>query len=178
MIIFSLISIAVLTAVDQLIKLLIVTYLKPVGYKTLIDNLLELRYLENSGATFGMFQGNSLILAGISLIAIILILVISFKFKNHNFFTHFSTITIVAGGIGNLIDRVMFEYVIDYIHVMFFPYVFNFADSLVVLGAISLIIYVIFFEMKEQKKPPKELSMDEKLIKATPKEEEKTLENE
>lgn len=151
MIIFSLITIAVLTAVDQLIKMLVVTHLKPVGVKTLIPNLLELKYLENSGASFGLFQGNSLFFAVLTFFIMAVILFVFVRYKQHNFFTYFAGIAIVAGGFGNLIDRVMFEYVIDYIHVMFFPYVFNFADSLVVLGTISFVIYVIFYMNKQEK---------------------------
>lgn len=151
MIIFSLIAIAVLTAIDQLFKMLVVTHLKPVGVKTLIPNLLELKYLENSGASFGMFQGNSLFFAGVTVVITAVILIVFVKYKYHNFFSYFAGIAIVAGGFGNLIDRVFFGYVIDYIHVLFFPYVFNFADTLVVLGTISFVIYVVFYMSKIEK---------------------------
>ena len=60
-----------------------------------------------------------------------------------------SMILIIAGGIGNLIDRVLLGYVVDYIQVSFFPPVFNLADSFVVVGVILLLVYVIFCTGKD-----------------------------
>ncbi len=152
MFIFSLILIAVLTGIDQLIKLLVVTYVKPVEVIDLIPNLLQLRYLENTGAVFGSFEGAAMFFALLTPIACAVIIFFMYKFKNHNFFTRFASICVVAGGLGNFVDRVAFGYVIDYIYVMFFPYVFNFADMMVVGGVISFIIYIIFYMDRNDKK--------------------------
>ena len=54
------------------------------------------------------------------------------------------------GCIGNLIDRFIFGYVVDYIHVLFFPYVFNFADCCVVVGAILFAVWYLFFKDKKE----------------------------
>ena len=53
-------------------------------------------------------------------------------------------------GLGNLIDRFIFGYVVDYIHVLFFPYVFNFADCCVVVGAILFAVWYLFFKDKKE----------------------------
>lgn len=151
MLIFSFIAIAVLTAIDQLIKMLVVTHLKPIGQITVIPGLLELKYVENSGASFGMLPDMSWLFAIMTTIISAVIIFLLIKYKKHNFFTYFAAIAIVAGGIGNLIDRLIFHYVIDYIHVMFFDYIFNFADCCVVAGVISFLIYVIFFMDKKPK---------------------------
>ncbi len=143
--IFSLILMAALTAVDQLIKMLVVTHLRPIGDVEVIPGLLHLTYVENTGASFGMLPDLTWVFAAMSLIVSALIVVLFLKFKTHNFFSYFAAITIVAGGIGNLIDRVIFGYVVDYIHFKFdfFPYIFNFADIMVVAGVISFIIFYI-----------------------------------
>lgn len=149
--VISLIIIAALTAVDQLLKMLVVTQLKPIGKITIIPNFLEFNYIENTGASFGILQdfGWFFIIATIVISAVIIYLF--FKHEKHNFFSYYAAIAVVAGGLGNLIDRFVFSYVIDYIHVLFFPYIFNFADCLVVTGAISFIIYYIFYYEKDKK---------------------------
>mgnify|MGYP003275679189 CR=1 FL=1 len=152
MAIISLVLIAVLTAVDQLIKYLVVNNLKPVGSVMLIPNLLEFRYLENSGASFGMLQGFAWAFAAMTVVISAVIIYLLFKYKHHNFFTYSAAVLIVAGGIGNLIDRIFYGYVVDFIHVMFFDYIFNFADCMVVTGVILFLIHIIFFMDKPQKK--------------------------
>lgn len=149
--IFALICIA-LVAIDQVIKIWVLQSLKPIGSFSLIPNLLELSYVENRGASFGMFQNMSHIFAILTTIMMIIILVLYIKFKEHNFFSHYAAICIISGGIGNLIDRLMLEFVVDYIHVMFFPYIFNFADCLVVTGAISFFVFYIFYYGKKDNK--------------------------
>jgi signal peptidase II len=68
--------------------------------------------------------------------------------KKHPFMM-VSTSAVIAGGIANLIDRIRLGYVVDYLEVRFFNFaIFNFADICVVLGAICLVIYVIFLEPK------------------------------
>ena len=77
-----------------------------------------------------------------------------------------SSVMVMAGGIGNLIDRVRFGYVVDYLDVKLFNFaVFNFADVCVVLGAIFLLIFIFFMEPKIAAKysetPVKEEKSDE-----------------
>lgn len=149
--IISLILIAVLTAIDQLIKMLVVTYLKPIGSKTVITNLLQLKYLENTGASFGIGKNFGWLFIIITVLLSGVIIYLLLTHQNHNAFSYYSAIAITAGGIGNLIDRLFFGYVIDYIYVMFFPYIFNFADCLVVTGVIAYVIYFVFYFDKVEK---------------------------
>ena len=148
--ILILLLIAVLTAVDQFIKMTVITNLKPIGSVTCIPGLLEFRYLENNGAAFGFFAGLSwlLIILTIGLMAALLVLL--FRYKHHTWMSRTSCVLIIAGGIGNLIDRFIFGYVVDYIHVLFFPYVFNFADCCVVVGAILFAVWYLFFKDKKE----------------------------
>ncbi len=150
MIIISLILMGVLTAIDQLINMQVTVHLKPIEKIEVIPGLLQLRYIENTGVSFGLFEGNSMLFAASSLILSIIIIIVFVRHKDHNFFSYFAGICIVAGGLGNFLDRVFFGYVMDYIEVMFFPYIFNFADCMVVLGTISFVIYILFYYDKKK----------------------------
>lgn len=142
--------IAALTAVDQFLKLTVITNLKPVGTITCIPGLLEFTYLENTGAAFGFFSGLSWVIMICTVLLIIALIVFLFRYKHHTFLSYTCCALIVAGGVGNLIDRFAFGYVVDYIHVLFFPYVFNFADCCVVIGAILFAVWYIFFKDKKE----------------------------
>lgn len=118
--ILILLLIAVLTAVDQFIKMTVITNLKPIGSVTCIPGLLEFRYLENNGAAFGFFAGLSWLLIILTIGLMAALLVFLFRYKHHTWMSRTSCVLIIAGGIGNLIDRFIFGYVVDYIHVLFF----------------------------------------------------------
>ena len=163
MILLSLILIVVLTVADQLIKLAITSNFEPGEVLTVIPGLLEFRYIRNTGAAFGMLQDNSLFFAAVTVIMSIVIIIMMIKYKNHNFLSFAAGTMIVAGGLGNLIDRLFLHYVVDFIHVMFFDYIFNFADCLVVVGTAFFAVHVLFF--MDRKKPVKETEeMTEEVI--------------
>lgn len=155
--VISLLVMIALVAADQLIKLLVSNVLPGAGVVSVIPGLLDFRYVQNYGAAFGMMQGKTwffLIATGVVCAALIAGL---FLYKKHNWMSYTASILIVAGGVGNLIDRIFNEghFVTDYIHVSFFPPVFNFADILVTLGTISMVVYVIFFSSSGRKKSAK-----------------------
>ena len=80
---------------------------------------------------------------------LIALLIFVIKCKNKNMFFLVSTVMIMSGGIGNLIDRIRQGYVVDYLDVKLFNFaVFNFADICVVLGAMFALIFVFFVEPK------------------------------
>jgi len=144
MVILSLAFIILLIVIDQLTKYLCVQFLKPVGSVDIIEGLLRFVYSENRGAAFGILQNQRWFFIVITIIFCFIFLYLLYFYKNHNFWSKLSGILIVAGGIGNLIDRIKVGYVVDFISVSFFPPIFNFADCCVVIGAICLIIYVLF----------------------------------
>lgn len=154
----ALFLIAALAAIDQFIKLTVVTNLKPIGQITCIPGLLEFTYLENTGAAFGFFSGLSWVIMILTLLLSLAVIVFLFRYKHHTVLSYAACILVTAGGIGNLIDRFAFGYVVDYIHVMFFPYVFNFADCCVVVGAILFAVWYLFIKDKKerQKDEPEE----------------------
>ena len=65
-----------------------------------------------------------------------------------------AAILIIGGGIGNLIDRIFYGYVVDYLSISFFPPVCNFADYCITIGAVLMVIYLLFFSdfIKKDKK--------------------------
>ncbi len=142
--------VAMFIGLDQYIKMLVNEHLKPVGTHVVIDDFFELKYLENTGASFGSFQELTGILTIVSIIGCLIVLYILLSYKKHNFISYFSCVCVLAGGVGNIIDRISLGYVIDYLHFYFFPYVFNLADSLVVVGVFAYAIYVIFFTKSEK----------------------------
>ena len=145
MLILSLILIAVGVAADKAVKFLVVENLRPDGVLTAIPGLLDFVYVENTGAAFGIFGKYTWILSVVTAVLIVVVLFCLLFYRNHSFFSRTAGILIVAGGIGNLIDRIRLEYVIDYIRVSFFPPVFNLADCFVVVGVILFFIHILFF---------------------------------
>lgn len=134
-----------LAAIDQVIKFFVNANLKEVGSVSVIDNLLSFTYVENNGVAFGSFAGNRWIFVVLTTALIAAILIYMFKKKPQSKLFYASVALIVGGGIGNLIDRIFYGYVIDYISLSFFPPVCNFADYCITVGTVLLMIYVLFF---------------------------------
>lgn len=143
-----------LAVADQVIKYFISVNLKPVGSVTVIDNILDLTYVENRGVAFGMFSGMRWIFIALTVLLVCAIIFYMFKKKPQSKLFYVCTALIVGGGIGNLIDRIFYGYVIDYISLSFFQPVCNFADYCITIGTVLLVIYVLFFtnEFNKQKK--------------------------
>lgn len=152
---FIALAIGLLLAVaDQVIKYFISTNLKPVGSVTVIDNILDFTYVENKGVAFGMFSGMRWIFIALTAILICAIVIYMFKKKPQSKLFYACVALIVGGGIGNLIDRIFYGYVIDYISLSFFSPVCNFADYCITIGTVMLVVYVLFFskDLNGQKK--------------------------
>lgn len=143
-----------LAALDQVIKYFISINLKPMGSVTIIDNILDFTYVENRGVAFGMFSGMRWIFIALTTILICAIVIYMFKKKPQSKLFYVCVALIVGGGIGNLIDRIFYGYVIDYISLSFFKPVCNFADYCITIGTVLLVVYLLFIskEFKEQKK--------------------------
>lgn len=141
-----------LVGLDQYFKHLAFTNLSTQPDLTIpvIPNVFHLTYVENRGAAFGMMDGKGLflvILTGIVLIAAIVYLVLG-KVKSTLLLCAVSLI--IGGGIGNLVDRIFRQYVIDYLDFRIIQFaVFNFADCCVVVGTILVMAYIVFFDRKK-----------------------------
>lgn len=159
----SLLIIPLIVIIDQITKFIVKTKLMPIGNIDLIQGVFSLSYVENRGAAFGLFRDNKFLLIGATTIVTFFIIYYIVKTKKLNKFYKFSLLLIASGAIGNLIDRVVLGYVVDFFHfyltdIFDFP-VFNVADISVVVGTALLIICLIFVKENEIDKNEK-LPMD------------------
>ncbi len=135
----------IMVAVDQIIKYFVTVYLQPLGSVTVIDNLFNLTYVENNGVAFGMFSDMRWVFVALTSVLLFVIIFIMFKKRPKGKMFYIAAGLIIGGGIGNLIDRSFYGYVIDYLSLSFFPPVCNFADYCITIGTVLLIIYLLFF---------------------------------
>lgn len=144
---------AVLIAADQVTKSIIVDMLKTTGKaKTpVIPGLLEWSYLENPAAAFGLFGQIIWLVAALTLVVSVGIVAALFFYNDHTFFSYSASALLLAGGLGNLVDRIFRGYVVDFIHVMFFDYIFNVADCCVTIGACCLVAHYLVCMRRDQK---------------------------
>ncbi len=147
--------IIVSVALDQIIKYFVDLYLKPVDSLMIIPRVLQLNYVENTGAMMGMLGGKTALMSVFAVISLIAVGFIIYSNVLTSKIDYYSVVFIAAGGIGNIIDRVVRGFVIDYIEVLFVDfYVFNFADCLITSAAFVIIfnqIYGIYKEYKQKK---------------------------
>lgn len=142
----------ILVAVDQMVKNWATDELVS-GDIAIIKNVLYLKYTENTGVAFSMFSDNRWLLVGITSIMLIVVLAIFLSGKVTNKLELFSLSLIMAGGIGNLIDRISLGYVIDYIDVRIINFaIFNVADMCITIGAFLLCLAVFIADKYEKKK--------------------------
>lgn len=135
----------VLAVIDQVIKYLVVANIDENQVVPVITNVLNFTHIHNEGVAFGMFDGMRWIFVALTLVLLVAIIGIMFKKRPNGKMFYVSVALIVGGGIGNLIDRVFFGYVIDYISLSFFPPICNFADYCITFGTALLMIYILFF---------------------------------
>lgn len=150
---------------DQLTKLLVVTYLPLYKTVKVIGDLIQLRHVRNTAVAFGIgrnfpMEMKQVLFLILPLIVIIFLIIFIIRAKELNTFQRWTLCAIVGGGSGNLIDRIFrVKGVVDFIDVKFFGIfgferwpTFNVADSTIVVGISILIISMIFMELKLRKK--------------------------
>ena len=141
-------AMAILIVFDQITKYLAIVFLKGIDAFPVIRNVFEFVYVENRGAAFGMMQNSTILFLVIGIVVLLVIAFFYIKMPKTKKFNVLRAILIViaSGAVGNMIDRIARHYVVDFIYFkpIDFP-VFNVADIYVSLGAIALVIYVLFF---------------------------------
>ena len=142
---------AILIFVDQLTKIMC-TSLKDSGPVVLINNVLELHYLENRGAAFGILQGQRVIFLIISIVVLVIMSMVYIRIPAEKKYVSLNIIMdfILAGALGNTIDRVMLGYVRDFIYfsLINFP-IFNVADIYITCSTIILLLMILFVYKEE-----------------------------
>lgn len=139
--------IVLLVILDQFTKYLAVRYLKGKPPVVVLKGVLELQYLENTGSAFSMFRGQRLLILLVG--AIVLATAVFFLYKlpaDKKFcITHILISIMIAGAVGNMIDRIRFGYVVDFVSLILihFP-IFNAADCYVVVSTVILFVLFMF----------------------------------
>ena len=143
----DILGIIVLVALDQFTKFPVVIHLKDKPAYIIINGILELNYLENRGAAFGMLQNQKVFFIFVAVVILGVIGYVLFKTPDAKKYRilHLLLSLIAAGAIGNMIDRVRFDYVVDFIYFVLinFP-IFNVADIYVTISTIALVILLLF----------------------------------
>lgn len=150
--IIALLGIAVTVFIDQITKYFAVLYLKGKPAKVIIDGVFELQYLENRGAAFGMMQNMqyAFVAGAVVICIIILYLYIRMPYTFRYLPLRICAVLLCAGAIGNMIDRIRLNYVIDffYFRLIDFP-IFNVADCYVVTACIAFALLILFYYRDE-----------------------------
>ena len=151
--IIPLIAAVLLVAVDQITKYIALTQLKPIGSVTFIDGFMDFTFVENRGAAFGIFSGKTWLLLVISIIICAVLVWAMTKMPKTKEYRKLRVtfVLILSGAVGNIIDRALRGYVVDFFEFTFIKWpVFNMADIYVVVGTIVMAVIIMFF-MNDEK---------------------------
>lgn len=145
--IIAIISIALLVFADQITKMAVVTHLKGNEGYDVIPGVFQFRYLENHGAAFGILQNQKIFFILIGFVIILGIGYLYQKIPVHKKYIplRIVAICITAGAIGNMIDRFLYNYVIDFLYFEYIDFfIFNIADCYVTVSSFCLIVLLLF----------------------------------
>ena len=151
---------AAFLASDMWVKHWTVEVLKEVGSMEVIPGFIALTYAENKGAAFSMLSGARWFFI---VVAAIFIGILWYMYKKNYFTTWWSklgAVMIVAGTVGNAIDRVRYGYVVDMFEVLFIKFaIFNVADIFITVGAVFFLLYMFVTEFDDKKKKETEIEV-------------------
>ena len=142
----SLLTTLFVIVLDQLSKYMVYMTIS-IGQSIPQQGIFRLTHVTNSGSAFGLFTGHTTLLTFGSVVGIIVLILFH---KSHNIRTKFVYLCLglqIGGAIGNLLDRLLLGYVVDFIDVGMWP-VFNVADSSIVVGLLGLGWSLIFYKDK------------------------------
>lgn len=145
--IFDFLLLAFLVTADQLTKQAAVRGLKDKPAVSLINGVLELNYLENRGAAFGLLQNQKFFFVIVAVVFLCVISYVLIKAPGEKKYDRLNLLLVViaSGAVGNLIDRLKNDYVVDFIYIVLIDFpIFNVADMYVTFSAALLVIQVLF----------------------------------
>ncbi len=132
-------SLVLFILIDQISKLLISKYIIEYENVALIPKFLNLTYIKNYGAAFGILEGKRVFFIILTVVALTYLFYELYKNRDKKYYL-ISLVLVISGIIGNFIDRLFLGYVRDFISFKIFNPVFNIADSLIVIGVVIFII--------------------------------------
>ena len=138
---------------DQITKAIVVSQLELYEEAAFLPGLVRFYHTRNTGAAFSMFSDNRWVFMVFSVIAMALMTYLLIKFHGRHWLLSVSLAAVLGGGIGNMIDRVLCGYVVDFLDFQFMKFaVFNVADIFVTCGSVALAVYIIFIEPKVERR--------------------------
>ena len=147
---------AVLIALDRWLKSRVAIHLEPLAQMEVWPGVVGLRFTRNTGISFSLFGDSRMIMHVISVVTALVMLagiVALLLGKIGGTVPLSAAALILAGGLGNLIDRLMNGYVVDYIELLFTRFaIFNFADICITCGVALAVAWVIWSEVRQRKK--------------------------
>ena len=138
--------ISIIVFMDQIIKYYIINNFNYGQSLAIIKGVFHLTYVKNTGAAFGILKNANNFFIIVSIIIILFLLFYRYYYFKSNIYINISIGLIIGGAVGNLIDRILLNYVVDYLDFRVWP-VFNLADSAIVVGAGILIIYILLTDI-------------------------------
>ena len=156
MLALSVVMLVLLVGIDQLLKFLVTDNIMIGGTAYSLSfgdfDFLSITHIRNRGAAWSILEGKTILLIAIAAVAILIVFYFILKGKVKSRIGVISLTAMISGGLGNMIDRIRLNEVVDYIKVDFIDFpVFNFADICVVLGAICFCIWLIVDDIKSKK---------------------------
>ena len=138
---------------DQLTKAIVVSQMALYEEVPFLPGLIRFYHTRNTGAAFSMFSDNRWVFMVFSVIAMMIMTYLLVKFHGRHWLLSVSLAAVLGGGIGNMIDRVLSGYVVDFLDFQFMKFaVFNVADIFVTCGSVALAVYILFLEPKVEKR--------------------------
>ena len=139
-----------LFGIDQITKFIVDSNMALGQSITIVDGFFNLTYVRNTGAGFSILEGQMTFFYVITLVALCFLLYLLFTSNNESKFYILSILMMIAGTLGNFYDRIVYQYVIDFLDFIIIGYdfpVFNFADICLTVG-VGIYLLVYFIELK------------------------------
>lgn len=152
---------AVVVAVDLILKYLVSSNLRLGQSIDMIPGILRLTYVQNRGMAFGWLSDSRWVFLLLSTVLILILFYFIAFVKGHSRMSYVSAALMLAGGVGNMVDRLTLGYVVDYIDFYLIPawiWVFNLADVAICIGVFLYAVSLLFFDKKAGHPPVSEQS--------------------
>ena len=151
--VIKIVAIVLMIAIDMATKCYFENYFNHGGEDIiLIDKIIGITYTINTGAAFGIFGDNTILLAIFTVLFIAVFGFIDFYYRSDNGWYVVGFSLIIGGALGNFIDRIALKGVRDFIELRFIEFpIFNFADLFLTAGVICYLVYLLFYELKKPK---------------------------
>ena len=149
-------------ALDQITKAIVVSNMALHEEIAFLPGFMRFYHTQNTGAAFSMLSGHRWVFMVFSVVAMGLIVYLLYRFYGRHPMLSVSLAAVLGGGIGNMIDRVLNGYVVDFLDFQFMEFaVFNVADIFVTCGTVALAVYILFVEPRVEKRLAKQQALQE-----------------